>query len=206
MRNKLRSFYLFLLVAIIFQACSTDTSKLQKSNVTKLVYPNHKFRTFLNKFKLLNLPFTLILGETNLALERKLNANDNLFIKYKETGDIYAYGMLPDTMDTFKIIWLQPADDYIPILTTFTRSGKKINSEFIGVGGCGVDCCFSCNEHITVKQDLSIFAVDSIKTCECDSSGPKENTTIKYIVYKKGRILVGGKIRMSNEQQKSIKY
>jgi hypothetical protein len=112
--------------------------------------------------------------------------------------------MLPDTENSYKIIWLAPAEVEIPILTTFTKDGKKIKEEQLGVGGCGSDCGFSCKEFITINKELTIFSRDSINSTDCDTSGnPMENTTKKYISYKTGKIMKDGKIRMSAILEKS---
>jgi len=126
---------------------------------------------------------------------------DSAFIKteFKDTSldKVYAYRLLPDTLNSYKLIWMEPAEILIPVLTTFSKSGKKISEELLSVGQCGTDCCFSCNETIIIHQDMSIYSVDSIRSCTCDSLGPKENTMQKYVLMKTGRILSDGKIQLS---------
>lgn len=201
--------YITIILLTVLTACSSvsvndDISDTAVKTQKKSSKTNLKFREFLKKFELLRLPLTIKIDEINLDPTKQLTEKDNVFIKYQDPGAIYAYGILPDTTDNFKIIWLQPADDYIPIITTFTKDGKKIDSKYIGVGGCGVDCCFECSEVIVINKDLTTFSADSIKSCECDSNGPDENTTRRYIRYQMGKILKTGKINISKVLEKSV--
>lgn len=166
---------------------------------------NPAFSLFLKKFNRLSLPLIINVSKIKLDSTKILTDKDNTFIKYPDSGTLYAYGMLSDTTDTFKILWLQPADDYIPVITTFTKDGQKIDSKYVGVGGCGVDCCFECNEVIVINKDLTTFSADSIKSCECDTAGPKENTMRKYIRYQTGKILKTGKIDISKVLEKPFR-
>ena len=208
-KPKAKFLYVFILIFGILFGCSSESSNKKKLDSIRSVKNtlgkrDPAFNAFLKKFKHLSLPLTIKTSEIVTDAYKKLDNNDNVFIKYPDPGSIYAYGILPDTLDTFKIIWLQPADDYIPILTTFTKSGKKISSEYLGVGGCGTDCCFECSEFVTITKDLYIFAADSIKSCECDSTGPKVNTTTRYVQYKTGKILKNGKITIGKDMTKVL--
>ncbi|GAC1309002.1 MAG: hypothetical protein NVSMB24_23700 [Mucilaginibacter sp.] len=163
------------------------------------------FLNFLKKFKILSLPLTIRTLETGGGTSQKLNVKDNVFIKSEYPDEIYAYGILPDTANIYKVIWLQPAEMEVPVLTTFTKNGKKINEEYLGVGGCGSDCGFSCSEFITINRDFTIFSGDSVESTDCDTSGNlKPNTTKKYIRYKTGKVLKSGKIKMSEILEKPI--
>lgn len=112
----------------------------------------------------------------------------------------FAYGILPDTLQNYKVIWLWPAEQYIPVLTTFSKSGRVIAQERPGIGMCGSGCCYFCKELITIHEDYTIYASDYIQRCECDSTGPIDSTTRRFIYYKTGRIETNGAIRLSNMQ------
>jgi hypothetical protein len=166
------------------------------------------FRQFLAKFRPVVLPLVIRPFEEQEIFEKLplIYGGDSIFIhtEYKDTSldKVYAYRLLPDTMNSYKVIWLEPAEVLIPVLTTFSKSGKKISQENLTIGGCGSDCCFSCNETIIINPDLSIYAADSIKSCKCDSSGPKENTMEKYVLMKTGHISGDGKIQLSQTKKK----
>jgi len=159
----------------------------------------------MKKFKFLSLPLTIKTLDITADSSQKLNSKDNVFIKSEYPDEIYAYGILPDTTDFYKIIWLQPAEIEVPVLTTFSKTGKKISEKYLGVGGCGSDCGFSCAEFITIGKDLTIFSRDSIKSSDCDTDGNlKPNTIKKYIRFEMGSVLKSGKIKMSKISEKPI--
>jgi hypothetical protein len=163
------------------------------------------FNKFLANFKILSLPLNIMPGRMSVDQYKKINSTDKYFTGYKENETLYAFGMLPDTSGCFKVIWLEPADDYYPVLATFSKNGKKIKQEDIGVGGCGVDCGFECTETVTIRRDMSIYSVDSIKSTPCDSNGDaNKKAAERYIRYKTGKIMRRGNIRMSADLKKNI--
>lgn len=184
------------IVTLLFVSCSNqpNDSKVSKSKLA--------FHKFLSKFEMLKLPLKITPGRTSVRLYNKLDSTDRNFTGYKENETLYALGMLPDTSGCFKVIWFQPADDYYPVLATFTKSGKKIKQEDIGVGGCGVDCCFECKETIVIQKDMGIYSVDSAKYTACDSGC--HQPADRFIEYKTGKITRNGKIKMSAQFRKSI--
>jgi hypothetical protein len=211
MPNSLKPFQfqsLLLILLGVLQSCSNSPSRTNKSSSyvqSVSLKPNLEFTKFLKKFKALSFPLTIESLKIRVDSSRKLNSKDNIFIKSQYPDEIYAYGMLSDTSDTFKIIWLQPAEMEVPVLTIFTKSGKKISEEYLGVGQCGSDCGFSCNEIIKLGKDLSIFSADSIQYNNCDTNGNETGNIKKYVLYKTGRILNSGKITMSNVLKRPIK-
>ncbi|HWK05144.1 MAG TPA: hypothetical protein VNS58_15995 [Puia sp.] len=163
------------------------------------------FRMFVKKFKPLHLPLTIRTSDIqSTAVLKRITGKDSLFINSGYPEETWAYGVLPDTSDNFQLIWLSPAEIYLPVLTTFSKDGRKISEGHLSVGGCGSDCCFSCAEYITVNKDLTVYSVDSIRSCTCDSSGPRENTMKKYIRFMTGSISQKGQIYMSPIQEKSL--
>ncbi|MBS1503905.1 MAG: hypothetical protein JST32_17680 [Bacteroidetes bacterium] len=203
-----RFYFLLLLIVVVLQACSRNASKQNQNgndNTIKPVNVNPEFRQFLKKFKFLSLPLTIKTLEIVTDSSKKLNHRDNVFIKSDYPDEIYAYGMLPDTASNYKIIWLEPAEDEIPVLTIFTKNGKKLNQEELGVGECGSDCGFNCSESITIDKGLAIFSRDSIQSTNCDTSGNLiKNTTKRYLRFKTGKILKDGKIALTRIQERSI--
>ncbi|HEY2583985.1 MAG TPA: hypothetical protein VGI43_19405 [Mucilaginibacter sp.] len=181
---------------VLFASCSNQP------NIKKVSESELAFKKFLTKFELLKLPLKMTPGRMSVDHYPRLDSTNKSFTGYKENETLYAFGMLPDTSVCFKLIWFQPADDYYPVLATFTKNGKKIKQEDIGVGGCGVDCCFECKEMIAIQKDMSIYSVDSAKYTTCDTSCYE--AAERYIEYKTGKITRGGKIKISAEQRKNI--
>ncbi|MDO6434755.1 hypothetical protein Q4E93_29355 [Flavitalea sp. BT771] len=164
------------------------------------------FERFIKKFKPLTLPLAIkTLDIQSTTGYRPIAGKDSIFINSGYPNETWAYGMLPDTSGNIQLVWLAPAEIYDPVLTTFTKGGLKISEQHLGVGGCGSDCCFTCDEYIYIKKDRSIYSVDSIKSCTCDESGPKKSTMKKYIRWKAGKIGEDGKISLSGVQEKKLK-
>ena len=184
----------------------TDSSKIDAS--TEYDSSTKNFRRFLAKFQTTELPLIIRPFDEQEKYDRLplIYGADSLFIhtEYKDTSlnKVYAYWILPDTINSFKVIWMEPAESSIPVLTTFSKSGNKISEESLTLGQCGTDCCFTCNETIIIYKDLSIYSADSIKSCTCDSTGPKANTMVKYVMMKSGQISGDGKIELSKMTRK----
>jgi hypothetical protein len=181
---------------------SVSDSKKSSQDVTRKVL----FERFMKKFKPLSLPLSIkTLDIQSTAAYRPISEKDSLFINSGYPNETWAYGMLPDTSGNIQLVWLAPAEIYDPVLTTFTKGGEKISEQHLGVGGCGSDCCFTCDEYIYIKKDRSIYSVDSIKSCTCDESRPKKNTMKRYIRYKTGKIGEDGRISLSGVLEKKLK-
>jgi hypothetical protein len=209
---KFTKTFLFSILLII--SCQTNPSKktetADSSKTRDRLIENERskeFTRFLNKFKSLELPLTINPDEQkeirNLPL---LFGTDTAFIStaYKDTSldKVFAYGLLPDTAKSFKVIWLTPTEIYLPVLTTFSKDGKKISEQELSVGQCGSDCCFTCVETIKINMDMAIYSADSISRCDCDSIGPKENTMKKFVLFKTGKIYGDGKISLSEMKER----
>jgi len=165
-----------------------------------------QFGKFIKKFRPLSLPLTIkTLDIQSTSAYHRITDKDTLFINSGYPNETWAYGMLPDTSGNIQLVWLTPAEIYTPVLTTFTKDGQKISEKHLSVGECGSDCCFICEEYIYIREDRSIYSVDSIKSCTCDESGPKKNTMKKYIRFMTGSIGRDGRISMTGIQGKKLK-
>jgi hypothetical protein len=92
------------------------------------------FHKFIKKLKILPAPFFLEAGEINRSVYSQVEVEDTLFMK---DGSSFYYGLLPDTSNFFAVIMLSVSDSYIPILTTFDKTGKKIDSQSLQIYECG---------------------------------------------------------------------
>lgn len=205
---------LFCTLQIGLMGCQTDHSTDKKQTMTGETAAKSKdtasandllFSQFVKKFPRVPLPLTIkTLEIQTTGVLQKITGRDSMFTNSSDPEGTWAYGLLPDTAGNFKLIWLSPADVYVPVLTTFNRHGQRISEIHLGVGACGSDCCFSCAEYITINKDLTIYSVDSIKSCDCDSAGPQEKTMKKYTRFMTGAIAADGKISMSDIKEKPV--
>jgi len=207
---KILTLFCFLLII----GCTEDNSNTKhhkkKPVAGKTLSPDAakrvSFGKFIKKFRTLSLPLTIkTLDIQSTSALRRITDKDTSFINSGYPNETWAYGMLPDTSGNIQLVWLTPAEIYTPVLTTFTKDGQKISEKHLSVGGCGSDCCFTCEEYIYIREDRSIYSVDSIKSCTCDESGPKKNTMKKYIRFMTGSIGRDGRISMTGVQEKKLK-
>ncbi|MBO9204547.1 MULTISPECIES: hypothetical protein [Niastella] len=201
-----------LWAALLLAACNSKPAA-EKQIIADVAIPAETpvdpyFKAFMSKFRLLQLPLTIRpmeLGDiNNLPL---LYGKDTNYITAPGTDTsiyrLYAYGLLADTANSYKLIWLSPADDYCPVLVTYTKKGEKISEGGLTAAGCGSDCCWECNQTISISKELSIYSADSIKTCECDDNGPKPETMRKYTMVKTAKIEADGKFKFTELVEKN---
>lgn len=77
---------------------------------------------------------------------------------------------------------------YYTSLITFDSVGEFLDIRFMGIGKCGPDFCFCCNENINIKNG-DIFLEGFSRTYDCNSDGILEKKVIlnKY----KKRVILG---------------
>ncbi len=188
-------------MCIALFSCTSSTQKTAGIDASP-------FRLFLKKFRPLQLPLSLRLGELEYKSLPQLDAKsaDTLFIKNKDGMGIF-YGMLPDTTHYFGLVVLLPGGtDCYPVLKTFDKSGKLISDERLIDRGCGVapglDYCSSTG---VIKSDLSIYCADTIKMGKVDSTFKEIEGTVEYYCsYIEGKINRDGKIILSPEKRKNL--
>ena len=189
-----------MLVSFLFINCKNEKIKSAKNE--QPISKSDDFNTFIRKFKVLKLPLVMKPMEMqNVENLSPLTKVDLRFISLHninfELDKVYPYGLLPDTLESYKVICLFPSEIYIPIMVTYSKSGKKISEETLSVGYCGSDCGFTCMETIKIYSDQKIYSVDSIESHECDSLGQILNTKKKYTHFINGVISKKGKIILS---------
>jgi len=118
---RLPAILLFSLLEIGLMGCQTDhsTDKKQaatgetaaKSSKDSTSVNDLLFSQFLKKFPRLLLPLTIkTLDIQPTGSLQKITGRDSMFTNSSDPEGTWAYGLLPDTTDNFKLIWLSPAD------------------------------------------------------------------------------------------------
>ncbi len=127
-------------------SCSDKTSR--KSN-------GSSFETFISNLDIVKLPFHYDLVTQDLENTRKTTPVDTQYIQVQD----YIIGLLPDTFDNYKVLYLSTGDDFYPSLKIFSKKGKLLSDNLIAFPECaagdeGID---SCSSSIEINSD-SIFA------------------------------------------------
>ncbi|HRD52582.1 MAG TPA: hypothetical protein PKY96_08040 [Flavobacteriales bacterium] len=104
-----------------------------------------------------------------------------------------AIGLLSDTALAFHVLWLFPADDMLPMVSTFSKDGALIKAVCLAMGECHSDACYTCQETAMVDEQLRVLTTDTVKDCACDSThNPIAGTCRRYVKVCEGLITEKG--------------
>ena len=196
-----------LITFLIFIVCTSSSFKPNDQTISN---SNRKeqFKIFIKGLNVLKTPIQFNSRHLSLNGFRKISKNsiDTLFFKDSGNDDFFC-GVLQDTINNFKILYLGTADILIPCITVFTKEGEQISSRDLYVQDCGesgIVCGYKCSMTVIVYPDNSIFSVDSTFISLCDTITDKEipNTTDITIASMKGIIESDGKIKFSEITKK----
>jgi hypothetical protein len=103
----------------------------------------------------------------------------------------------------YSVIHFEPGDDMWPMLRTFDKEGKLIDSRSLSFGNCAAgDCEFDgCDEKFKIVNQNTIEDVITSVTTPCDSLGNKDPKLTKKEIWRK-TITVGenGKLTVKEEK------
>src|SRR5690606_2768063 len=119
---------------------SGDSNKNDKSEV------DSKILEKLPLFKSLELPYTYN-PQNPVELKEDHSIKDGAY----EGNESFIYGTIKSNGNYVATITFVPADAYLPVLTTYTLEGKKIDQVGLVIGRCGMDCGVTCSEHLYIK-------------------------------------------------------
>ncbi|WP_106793221.1 hypothetical protein [Aquimarina sp. Aq78] len=205
--NKL---ILFTGIVLLFSCKSENKNsenKLfeQKSVTQEIPQVNDQFQAFLDQFPKIKLPVKIKGCEDAVMDLPKLN--EKLSLKYSsDAKSELIFGVFPSNGNYVSTITLGMAECMVPILTTYTITGQKIDSKAIFIGYCGADACYECIESMTIKTNYRIYAADTTRTYKCDENYiPIAGTESVEVIYKDGKIGTSGRIELTKEITKKIK-
>lgn len=191
-----------LLVSCIFLMAFVPPEKTQTQD-QKL------FKEFLNEFELIKLPYKFSYNRCsnrkNPMARKRLKAFDNdkyeKFAPSHENFSDIAYYKRFATKDFHGVIFRYGADDYFPVVVTYTKSGEKIAQEGLIVHGVGFDCGLNyCTETGILRKDLTIFCADTARyDYQCDTTGKEiPNSDLLWVDSQKGKLLPNGTFQMDS--------
>ncbi len=180
---------IFILLAFITTSCAEKKS-----------FQNDTFTDLIPKLKVLRSSFTYDLIKQNADYLYKTNSSeDSIFTNYP----VSIIGLLPDTLENYKILYLQPGDDLYPTLRTYNKEGKLIDDHNICYNLCaGWDCNMdSCESSIKLISENKIERYLRVVKSDCDSLGNKIQSTLKTQTFKQIiKVDKNGKIVFGTEQ------
>jgi len=139
------------IIAILFTTLLATSCVDTNSNM-KTYSP---FQIFILGLDKVELPFhyDLVTQDIENCIKPKLADTP-----YIETED-YILGLLPDTIDNYKVLYLSTGDDFYPKIKIFNKNGKTLSDNLIcfpecAAGDPGID---SCSSSVDIYND-SIFA------------------------------------------------
>jgi hypothetical protein len=194
------------IVVVFFSSCSNDNEKKLSDTASPV------FRSYLSKFKVIEMPFYFNGWDGNSLDTKKLflldsSSNDKLFFLDRNNTFTWGYGMLPDTSKYYSLIYFGMSEEKFPILATYSKQGKLIDHSSLVVHGCGSDCGLSyCSFSARISNNLSIVLSDTLKyEGTCDNLGMKPNSDTTFINVINGTIDDNGFIKLGKETNQKIK-
>jgi len=199
--NRFRLLLIILVVICCFSCqkrnrktitTNVENTQIDSSSIVETNWLNDSLRLYLQYFKTVDLPIVINGCSINI---------DNLKAFYNEYGDDfpsdYAYAQIPTNGNYIAVIRLGVAEDYLPILTTYTFEGKIIDEQVMaGQYSTG------CRSFMKIEHDYTIFTADTI--IDYNDFDLCDYIVEKYIIYRIGQLLPNGKIKLSEEQKKVL--
>jgi hypothetical protein len=180
---KLTSTQFFILIAISFLInCSPDKAAkvfTTADNVDTL------FLEFVDSIRMQSLPLHISCGlEENLVSSTQFEK----FKKYIPQSASLVFGHIKSTSDNHKlIIYGQVGDDIYPLLFSYDRTGKIMDSLHLMLTGCGgADETAIPHAFATISPDLTITLIDTTRLIHyANGSGSVDNYIIDSLRIKK---------------------
>lgn len=199
----LQCILLLILGSPLFISCATTEKEKEKK--TEVPPSNERiFKSLLKKFKVLPLPLHLRAHQgISLGGLMKINQSEaDTFFDKEE--NYYCFGMLEDTTHYYSLILLYPADQVVPRIFTFSKSGELISREDLIIKGCSGECGFrKCTSDCLIDEKKNISLIDTTDFFECDENGEEILSSRKHKVEIK-KFYLGSIGKFTSEKQETI--
>lgn len=154
-------------------SCKPSTKQDNNQNA------NRRFSKYLERIESVSLPFSASCFDFT-DFESTAKYTDLIDTAYASEWEIPFRKI--NTNGNYKIvIYLSPADIYVPILRTYDLNGKKI-SEFQFFSNCGGEPGFRERQFIKINSDLQIIKKDTIWKWDLDQNYNEIDSTMKIEV------------------------
>jgi len=193
--------FLTILILIILFGCGKSNKTDSSDNMDKELFEN-----FLNQFENSDLPMTVKACRMSRDKEFPELTSDK-YSPFIPKGQIeLAYCKFKTNGDFIATVSLGLADCLLPILTTWTKDGKQINRQTIGIGYCGSGPGYNCEEFMRIDKNFVLYTSDTIASYDLDSLDRTISGTLRnYVIYKQGKLLSSGKIELSDTIKRNLR-
>lgn len=184
--------FLFMFVLMLFTGCSFVKPN---SNPSIDELKSDHIRSLYKKLPKIKLPFEYT-GSKYDGIGVNYSNQDLDSLIFENNIQVKIAGVFEDSTNFFGFIYFYPADEMLPILVTYDKSGKLIERNLIA-HECGVDCGYTCDWMVTITEDYKIIyklnetespceegeLIDSSKICRetIETSQLDQNGKLKYI-------------------------
>jgi hypothetical protein len=186
-------YFASLMILLGLIGCSFKSNPDRKSDLLL----NH-IRQLYVKLPKINLPFTYDLSKSGRVSNVYSNKDMDSLIFDKDI-QINIVGVLKDSTDFYGFIYLYPADEMIPILVTFDKTGRLIEKNQIAQE-CASDCGYDCHSYVTIDKDYKIVFKFNETIAKCDSIGPIDSTRIFRETVEISQLNKLGKIKLIDKK------
>jgi hypothetical protein len=186
-----------LLVSCIFLMAFVPSEKIQTED-QKL------FKELLNEFELIKLPYKFYnpSHRKNPMDKKRFRPLDTLkyqkFAPSNEGRHTIDYYKRFETKDFHGVIFRYGADDYFPVVATYTKNGEKIAIEILSISVASGGVSYFSSTGILYKN-LDIFRADTLIDCQFDAAHNKiPNSDSLWVDTQKGKLLPNGNFQMDS--------
>ena len=135
----------------------------------------------------------IVVSDSKQYKEIDGSVHQELLANYE--GPVIALGYLPDTLNSYALVYCTAAAIYLPNLALYDRSGELIQTVLLA-SGCGSDVGYHCKEVVVFDGKNQFITTKREKQYEIDQTG-MPNKKVAFEVNSKIRFTV-------NERQISI--
>ena len=173
---------------------AVETINKTDSSKTLAIQIDKEFQNIVDSLPIISTPITFD-SDDGIPYGPFAIENDQFLLRIKERiPDLLGYAKVDESKNYYLIIGISPSDIGSPILMTFDKTGKKIDSYFM-FETAGGDIGYYSRNTVTLKDNKEFILTDSTTTRDLTESGDGEieGTDKLTVTIAKFRILDTGK-------------
>ncbi|MCA0447939.1 MAG: hypothetical protein LCH54_17100 [Bacteroidetes bacterium] len=165
--------FIFMFVLMVFTGC--NLVKLESNPSIDDLKSDH-IRTLYKKLPKIKFSFEYSGSKFDEIENNYSNQNLDSLI-FENNIQVKIAGVFQDSTKFFGFIYFYPADEMLPILVTYDKTGKMIERNLIA-HECGVDCGYTCDWMVTITEDYKIVYKLNETIIPCNQGEPTNSSKI----------------------------